>query len=220
MLNKKIFFIFLFFLFLILGEIFFNAKMQENFQSISELISRTNEQSILEKEQELVASYEFDDYLNYNIEYTKVLFRDIYHMNRTITIYKGINNNIQINNLVVNQDGLVGVVKKVNNKSSVVELLYHENTSMSVQINDFYGILECQNQQLIVEGINNKANIQVGDIVKTSDISIYPEDIPIGKVSEIVYDKYEIEQILTIVPFVNFDSIKYLGVITDLRGVK
>lgn len=218
--KKKIIFIFLFLFIFICLEMYFNKSMQASFKNISSSIFDVRENSIIEKETELSNNYGFDDYLDYHVEYSKVLFRDIYHMSRTITIYKGSNNRIQNNNLVVNQDGLIGIVTEVLENSSVVELLYNENTSLSVQVNNFYGILECQNQKLIIEGIHNKADIKVGDLVTTSDISIYPEGILIGEVSEITYDKYEIEQVLTITPFVDFDSIKYLGIITDLRGVE
>lgn len=218
--KKKIVFIIILFLSFILLEKYYEKNMYENYKNINKFIVDVREKNLNEKEKEFIETYNFDDYLEYKIEYSKILFRDIYYMNHNITIYKGSNDGIKEDNLVINEDGLVGIVKKVNNSSSVVELLYSKNTSMSVLVNGYYGLLKCQNGKLIIEGINNIANIQVGDKVTTSDISIYPENILIGKVSEIDYDKYEIEQILTITPTVNFDSIRYIGVITDLRGVE
>ena len=193
-------------------------KKNETYNLISNSIMDMREQNLNKKEKELETAYELDDYLEYKLEYSKVLFKDIYRLKDKITIYKGKNNKIKKENLVVNNEGLVGIISKVNNNSSEVNLLYNENISLSVKINESYGILKSKDNNLIIEGIDNKANIEIGDLVTTSDISIYPEDIIVGKVSEITYDKYEIEQILTVLPVVDFNNINYVGVLTELRG--
>lgn len=176
-------------------------------------------QNLQKKEENLMQSYGFDDYLDYSISYSKVLFRDIYHFKQEITIYKGEKEGIEKNYLVVNEKGLVGIVTDVEAHTSRVQLLTNEDIQLSVQIRSSYGVLKWKQNQLLVEGIDNMADVQVGDQVKTSDLSIYPEDILIGTVEDITYDKYEIEKILTISPSVSFDSISYVGIITNLRGV-
>lgn len=218
--KKRIVFLIILIFSFIFGEKYYEKNIREDLENINKFIVDAREEDLIKKENELIDAYNFDDYLDYKIEYSKVLFRDIYNMNRTITIYKGSNDGIKKNNLVINQKGLVGIIKKANKNSSVVELLYNENLNMSVLVKGYYGILEYQNGKLIIEGINNIADIQVGDKVTTSDISIYPDNIFVGEVSEINYDKYEIEQILTVEPAVDFDSIRYVGIITDLRGVE
>ena len=167
---------------------------------------------------ELVEAYKYDDNLNYELEHTKILFNNTYNLTDKITIYKGHKNNIKEKNLVINEQGLVGIVNKVNKNSSGVVLLTNKDLNLSVKINENYGILKYENNELIVMGINNKGKLDIGDKVYTSDVSNYPENVLIGFVSNISVDNYEIEKVLKITPAVNFNNLKYLSVITDLRG--
>ncbi len=167
---------------------------------------------------ELVEAYKYDDNLNYELEHTKILFNNTYNLTDKITIYKGHKNNIKEKNLVINEQGLVGIVNKVNKNSSEVVLLTNKDLNLSVKINENYGILKYENNELIVMGINNKGKLDIGDKVYTSDVSNYPKNVLIGFVSNISVDNYEIEKVLKITPAVNFNNLKYLSVITDLRG--
>jgi rod shape-determining protein MreC len=187
------------------------TKIEDNIKSIKS----DNENNLA---LELNNAYNYNFLTNYNLEYSKVLYRDIYNLKNEITIYKGKNNNIKENNLVINDLGLVGVVIKVNENSSVVRLLTNSKTNISVKIGDYYGILKYQDNKLVVEGINNKSNISIGDEVKTSDIAILPENILIGYVTNLGMDKYEIERVIELSSVVDFNSLKYVSVITSLRG--
>jgi rod shape-determining protein MreC len=187
------------------------TKIEDNIKSIKS----DNENNLA---LELNNAYNYNFLTNYNLEYSKVLYRDIYNLKNEITIYKGKNNNIKENNLVINDLGLVGVVTKVNENSSVVRLLTNNKTNISVKIGDYYGILKYQDNKLVVEGINNKSNISIGDEVKTSDIAILPENILIGYVTNLSMDKYEIERVIELSSVVDFNSLKYVSVITSLRG--
>lgn len=203
-----------------LGENFYLPRKNIEFEFIANEIYKTKEETLKKKEELLKTSYNFNDYLDYKIEYSKVLFKDLYHYKNEITIYKGKKQNIKENNLIINQNGLVGVVKKVNENSSVVELLNNDNLSLSVKIDNAYGILKYKDKKLVIEGINNKVNIKKGSPVTTSDISIHPENVYIGIIKNINYDKYEIEQILEVESKVDFNNVTYLGIITDLRGAE
>jgi rod shape-determining protein MreC len=187
------------------------TKIEDNIKSIKS----DNENNLA---LELNNAYNYNFLTNYNLEYSKVLYRDIYNLKNEITIYKGKNNNIKENNLVINDLGLVGVVTKVNENSSVVRLLTNNKTNISVKIGDYYGILKYQDNKLVVEGINNKSNISIGDEVKTSDIAILPENILIGYVTNLSMDKYEIERVIELSSVVDFNNLKYVSVMTSLRG--
>ncbi len=69
-----------------------------------------------------------------------------------------------------------------------------------------------------MSGINNKGEVNVGDAVFTSDISIYPEKILIGQVEEVMFDHYEIEKVIKVNPAVDFKNLKFISIIKDLRG--
>lgn len=211
-------------IFLIIIGIILKEEIYDFLFKIGE-INKTNayvcsikNEEILQKYQELENAYHYQDLLSYHTTPSKILYRDIYNLSHHITIYKGSKEGIKEKNLVVNSEGLVGIVTKVNKNSSEVDLLIHENINLSVKINDNYGILKYEEKELVIKGINNKGKIEKGDKVYTSDISIYPENVFIGEVSEISFDNYEIEKIVKIIPAVNFENLKYISVITDLRG--
>lgn len=194
-----------------LFKISLTSKTEEN-------ICIIRNKDIEEKYQELVDAYGYSDQIPYSISHTKILFRSIYDLDNHITIYKGSHDGLQEKNLVINEEGLVGIISKTNAHSSEVELLKNNNLNLSVKIEDNYGVLRYEENTLVVKGINNKGNIEVGDLVYTSDISIYPEKILIGEVTEVSNDAYEIEKFLKVTPVVDFEHLKYISVITNLRG--
>lgn len=216
--ERTIFFIIIIIAFFLREEIygFFYRDMVN--KEVKETVASIKEETLLKKEEELISNYGYIDTVPYHLEPTKILYRDIYNLENHITIYKGNQNQIKEKNLVINELGLVGIVSKVNKNSSEVELLIHSDLNLSVKVGEYYGILKYQNKELIVEGINNKSAVEVGMEVKTSDISIYPENILIGTVNAIESDSYEIEKKLKVTPEVRFEDLKYLSIITDFRG--
>lgn len=188
------------------------------YTNISEFVSNTKSESLEKEYNSLKNAYQYDDYLNYNLSYSKILYRNIYNFNDEVTIYLGEKDNLKKDNLVINEKGLVGIIKSTNKSSSIVNLLTNKNTSLSVKINNVYGILKYQDNKMIIDGVTSKDEVNVGDKVYTSDISKYPKDILIGTIKNINYDKYEIEKYLEVESKVDFNSLKYVAVITSLRG--
>ena len=145
---------------------------------------------------------------------TKVLYRNIYDFKEELTIYKGKDYNINNKSAVVNNDGLVGIIKHSYKSKSIVQLITNKNTEISVKINNSYGILKSNNRGLYVSNITNNEIINNGDAVYTSGIGNLPGGILIGYVNDIKYDKLGIEQVLYIKPSVNLDNLDYLMVIS------
>ena len=77
---------------------------------------------------------------NYEIIYSKVIFRNIYEFYNKITITKG-ENEITPGSAVVNNEGLIGIIDKSYKNYSEVQLLTNDNINLSVKINNSYGIL-------------------------------------------------------------------------------
>ncbi len=206
--------------FLIKEEIYAFLFKMDISNNTNQMVCEIKNKDIEKKYQELLSAYNYEDKVSYSLEESKILYRDIYNLKNEITIFKGKNNGIQEKNLVINEQGLVGIISKVHSNSSIVKLLPHKDLNLSVKINNVYGILTYENNELVVKGINNKGEIQESTPIYTSDISIYPENILIGYVREVKNDPYEIEKIIKINPAVHFDSLKYVSILTDLRGVE
>lgn len=137
---------------------------------------------------------------------TKVLYRDIYHFSREIIIDNS-KKNIELNDLVLSKDGLIGVVREINQSRAYVQLIskdYH----VSVKINDTYGDL----YNGIVELVDRYADIKEGDKVYTSGIGYLKGDIYLGYVKEIIKNE-NVSGVSLKVELVNHKNISYVGVI-------
>lgn len=157
---------------------------------------------------------------DYNIIYSKVLLREIYAFYDEVTIGKGSSDGIKTQDLVVNERGVVGVVKSAGENSSVVSLLTNPDTSLSVKINDSYGILTSVDNTIIVKNIKLNQEINVGDAVYTSGLTGIPGDIFIGYVTSIQTDSLELEYILKVDSIAHLQDIKYVAVLSsDVGGL-
>lgn len=214
---KNILYILIISSFIFKEKIFNFLYSKEYYLLTIEKIYQTRNTTLEEKEQELLNAYGYVDAVSYTLEPSKIILNNIYNLNNEITIYKGSLDNIKENMLVINEFGLVGVIIKTNNHSSIVKLLLDDNINISIKINNSYGILKSINKELWIEGINNQESIKKGDIVKTSDLSNFPENINIGEVEEVITDYYNIEKKIKVKPFVDFENLKYISIITNLR---
>lgn len=163
---------------------------------------------------ELLKINEIDYNTNLNITISRTLYRDIYDYYNYITIYKGSNDKINEDMVVVNNFGLVGVISQVDKNNSRVRLITSNESNISVKINESYGILKVSNGSLIVSDLSNYDNISVGDKIYTSGIGNLIGDIYIGEVSNISLNSTNIEKIITVTPAVDFDNLKYIAVIS------
>ena len=148
-----------------------------------------------------------------NLVVSKVMLRDIYEFNDTLTIYKGTNAGIKEGNAVITDKGLIGVVSKVNKESSVVELITNKSSNISVRIGSSYGILNMQDNSLIVSDLSMYDDVFIGEEVYTSGIGNLPGDIYIGNVIDIKANNTEIEKILEVSPVVDLSTIIYVMVV-------
>lgn len=150
---------------------------------------------------------------NYEIIYSKIILRDIYEFYDNVTILKGESYGIKEGNIIINNDGLIGVINKTFKNYSEVNLLTNKNINISVKINNSYGILSSNNNIIYVKNIKLQNEIKEGDKVYTSGLTNTPDNILIGTVKNVRKDNLELEYILEITPSVDFHNINYVGVI-------
>ena len=161
--------------------------------------------------------------LNNNLDYkyinSIVISRDVYNWFDDIIIDKGYNNKIEVNDTVINSDGLVGRVINTTNNTSTVELLTNFNNKISVIINsdkEYYGLLYNYNENentFILEGISSDALIEKGLPILTSGIGSLKKGVLIGYIDEIMSDSYDLSVIIKVKPYVNFNDINYISII-------
>ena len=154
--------------------------------------------------------------LDYQAIYSKVILRDIYAFYDEITIGKGSYDGVSKGDLVVNEKGVIGLVKSVNNHTSIVELLTNSNIELSVKINQSYGILTSVDKEIIVKNVKLDDEIKVGDFVTTSGLTSVPGEILVGKVSEIKTDTLGLEYILEVDAVAYLQDISYVAVLGEV----
>ena len=150
---------------------------------------------------------------SYHVVYSRAVLRDIYAFFEEVTIGKGSYDGVQEQDLVINQDGVIGVVKTASQHSSVVELLTNTDISLSVKIGTSYGMISCVDNRVIVKNIKLDQEIQVGDKVYTSGLTNIPGDILVGTVKEIHTDNLDLEYVLDIDVAADLHDITYVAVI-------
>lgn len=155
-----------------------------------------------------INNIEFDD--NLDIIVSRVKYRDVYEYSNTLTIFKGIKNNVNVGDAVLTNNGLVGVISKTYDYYSVVSLITNKKSNISVKINDAVGVLKLENSKLVVTSINNYKNISIGDEIYTSGLGNLPDNIYVGKVKSVSLNDTEIEKVIEVDIENRLDTLDYL----------
>ena len=151
---------------------------------------------------------------DYEVTYGKIILRDIYEFYDEITINVGTNRGIKVQDLVINELGVIGVVKETHKNYSIVELLTNQDLELSVRVASSYGILTSKDEQIIIKNIKLNETIKVGDKVVTSGLTSIPKDMEIGTIKEIKKDNLELEYILEVESLARLEDINYVAVLT------
>lgn len=144
----------------------------------------------------IINDIKIDD--NLDLIVSRVKYRNVYEYSDTLTIFKGFKNNVFKGDVVLNNDGLIGVISKSYEYYSVVTLLTNKDTNISVKINDAVGVLKCVDGKLVVSDINNYGVLEENDFVYTSGLGNLPVNIYIGKVKSVSLNNTEIEKVILV----------------------
>jgi len=106
-----------------------------NLDKLDKSIIKIKESYYEEEYKTLLKTINVIDENEFSYVYSKVLYRDIYNYFDEITILKGYNDNIKNNSAVINENGLIGTINKVNKNSSVVNLITNKNSQISIKVN-------------------------------------------------------------------------------------
>lgn len=163
---------------------------------------------------ELESKYEAlldEQNINYSREVIgcKVIERNIYNFFDEVIINKGSSDGISEGMAVINSKGLVGVINKVFEHTSYVDLVTSGELAISVKVNNSYGILKNGH----ITNIVNYEEIEEGTPIYTSGLTKVAEGILVGEVRNVSLDKYELEKIID-VDMLDIKNINFVFVIT------
>ena len=196
-----------------------NLKYKNNMldQKVNSLTSLETENERLRKLLDLKEKYP-----TFTTTAATVIAKDGGNYCRFITIDKGTESGIAVNQPVIANDGLVGLVFEVGIGWAKIQTILDPSTSAGCRITRTGDISVTEGDAALVNSgllkmmyISNQFTIADGDIIETSGLGeIYPRGIPIGRVKEVKISENSNTQYAVIAPIVNFSNIFETLVIT------
>ncbi len=173
---------------------------------------------------ELEELRELSELLNY--EYTSEKFNvvtaditsfDGSNWTNIFTIDCGTEAGIEIGDVVINGDGLIGKISDAGEGWAKVVSVIDDGTKVSFRLardRKLLGVVE-GNQQGNINGymLKGDANVAEGDIIITSGMATYPAGLEIGTIQSITYNSDTLLKEITVEPAVDFRSLKKVSVI-------
>ena len=161
----------------------------------------------------------------YKVQYeyipAKVVNNSVNKVNNYITINKGKKQGIEKGFGVICSLGIVGKVINVSENFSVVQSLLHKDSQFSAMlVNDKeIGYVEWGDDfdphKALLKDVSNNALPKIGESVVTSGFSLFPEGIPIGKISNLHTKGGGYSLNMEIKLGVDFSKLHYVNVIIN-----
>lgn len=151
---------------------------------------------------------------------------------QTLTLNRGTDDGVAVNNPVIGEYGLVGKVVAVTSSTCEVLLITDSEGQVSALVrgstgSPTFGIVQGtykKTSRLEAEGnlqmlFRRDDNVNVGDLVLSSGLGgVYPVDIPVGKVEQIQLDRSGLLKTAYITPLVDFDSLEEVYIVKTTGG--
>jgi rod shape-determining protein MreC len=143
---------------------------------------------------------------------------------RSLILDKGADDGVFVGMPVESARGLVGQVFRTTDHSAMVILVTDNISSIPARLGNSRatGIVRGGGLGggITMDWLDLEAQIEVGEVVYTSGLGgRFPEDMVIGRVTEIERREADLFQRAVIQPAVNFDSLEMVFVITDFRTI-
>ena len=136
------------------------------------------------------------DTVKYHQKYTyteaKIINNNYSKPHNFLTINRGVNEGIVKEMAVINRKGIIGITENVSNNYTRVQSILNKNSNINARLKGntaYFGTLKWNSidyNTVQLHDIPRQAPLKIGDTIETGGKStIFPEGIPIGKVSKI-----------------------------------
>jgi rod shape-determining protein MreC len=137
----------------------------------------------------------------------------------SIIINRGSNDGVSKNLPVLSSNGVIGKITAVSSSTSEVQLISDVNFRLSVKIapDEVEGIMRWVREDICeIAELKKISDIEIGDIVLTSNLSIYfPPNLPVGEVVSIFEKSDSSNRIVTMKLFSDLSTINQLFVLLN-----
>lgn len=206
------------------------ASITEKWNGVTEYLrlKRTNDSIISENEKllNLIEKYRKDDIpaieeSGFAYISAKVISANVNAAKNFLTINKGTKDGIKQEMGVIGPNGVVGIVYSCSKNYASIMPIINPSTRISAKIkkNNYFGSLYWDgknNNYAILNEIPGYVDLQVGDEITTSGhSSIFPEGIPVGRISSFTKDESTNFYDITINLYTDFYNISYVYVIIN-----
>lgn len=162
-------------------------------------------------------------YTDYELSDALIISRGSEAYMTIITLNRGSKDGIEIGMPVITRLGLVGSVIEVDVNTCKVRTVIEDRgacgayISRSGEIGVLEGDIIYRDTGLCsLEYLSEDADVEIGDTVYTSGLgSVYPRDIPIGRVTKITENAYNRTKSAEIECFVDFTDLTYVMIVTE-----
>lgn len=162
-------------------------------------------------------------YQRYQYFEAKVVNSPVSTQTNYLTVHRGALQGIKKDMGVIGPSGIVGRVVNVSDNYAIIMSVLSRQFKVKAKLKNGgeNGTIEWDGVSplyILLKDIPRSAKIQKGDSVLTSELSsIYPANIMVGTVAEMINDKSSNFYTLRIKPATNFYSIQYVYIIGDLQ---
>lgn len=222
------------------GYVYIKNRITGNEQQLSDIETLKNEATSLREENsklkeqlrelEILKSENntLKEYVNLKNKYTdystvpaNVIERSYSNYEKIIVINVGTNDGIHENMPVISEQGLVGKVLSVTDKTAKVQTIIDTASTVSATLSTssesilLKGTMS-DNKKLRATSIPVETSILQGDEIVTSGFGgIYPKGILIGTISDVVNTKNELDRYANVIPSTDFSKLETVLVITN-----
>lgn len=204
----------------------YNVAVDENADlknTIAEL-----EEIIRNSEYALIQNTELKHMLNivektpeYSLDIAEIIGRSSSNTSNIITIDKGINSGISVNNTVITNEGFVGYVSRVGLNYAQITTIVDPSIEIGAIVTRTrnLGVIEgdlelLDNGCVRLSYIDKNVSLEIGDVIETSGVSgLYPKGVVIGYIEHITVSENGISKSAIIRPSVKVDDINQVYII-------
>lgn len=141
----------------------------------------------------------------------------------SIILDKGSDDSVQVGKIVVYKDNVIGKITKVSRTTSLVDLLYHQKSTISAKTlkTNALGLISGQGQGVMqLQGVVLSEKLELGDQVLTKgdaagEIAEYPPDLVIGKIVSVDKRPSALFQVAEVESFINIAKLTMVFIMLD-----